>query len=107
MARRKSNPISKVNYDSDENQIEYLNYNEPKYYGWVDDCPSPVQVKRPNPRSNRPGEQIHLAVWDENPYLVQKMVLAGGNFLYFTAEMSGFGIGTSVESILTFESAVW
>ena len=47
VSRRRSAPVAKTNYDSDEDQIEYLNYNESKYYGYVDDFPSPVQVKRP------------------------------------------------------------
>ena len=74
LARRRSAPVAKTNYDSDEDQIEYLNYNEPKYYGYVDDFPSPVQVKRPNPKLKRPAEAVHVAVWENNPALVQQLV---------------------------------
>ena len=78
MSRRRSAPVAKTNYDSDEDQIEYLNYNESKYYGYVDDFPSPVQVKRPNPKYKRPSEAVHIAVWDNDPALIQHLVLYKG-----------------------------
>ena len=78
VSRRRSAPVAKTNYDSDEDQIEYLNYNESKYYGYVDDFPSPVQVKRPNPKYKRPSEAVHIAVWDNDPALIQHLVLYKG-----------------------------
>ena len=78
MSRRRSAPVANTNYDSDEDQIEYLNYNESKYYGYVDDFPSPVQVKRPNPKYKRPSEAVHIAVWDNDPALIQHLVLYKG-----------------------------
>ena len=78
VSRRRSAPVTKTNYDSDEDQIEYLNYNESKYYGYVDDFPSPVQVKRPNPKYKRPSEAVHIAVWDNDPALIQHLVLYKG-----------------------------
>ena len=84
LSRRRSAPVANTNYDSDEDQIEYLNYNESKYYGYVDDFPSPVQVKRPNPKYKRPSEAVHIAVWDNDPALIQQLVLYKGiNFPFF------------------------
>ena len=85
LSRRRSAPVANTNYDSDEDQIEYLNYNESKYYGYVDDFPSPVQVKRPNPKYKRPSEAVHIAVWDNDPALIQHLVLYKGiNFPLFS-----------------------
>ena len=70
VSRRRSAPVAKTNYDSDEDQIEYLNYNESKYYGYVNDFPSLVQVQRPNPNARELKE--HFVEYTEQT--VQLMV---------------------------------
>ena len=79
VSRRRSAPVAKTNYDSDEDQIEYLNYNESKYYGYVDDFPSPAQVKRPNPKHKRPP--------DPNPIIGKNQ-----SKLYYEKEISRLSI---------------
>ena len=83
--RRKSEPVY---YESDENELEDLDYNEDSCYGWNEDVPAPVQVKRPDRRSKRPGDRLHRAVWNDNPNKMQKLVLNEGTYslhsLYFT-----------------------
>ena len=80
--RRRSAPVAKADYDSDENQVEVLDYREDVYYGWDDEAqaPAPVQVKRPDPlqRFKRPGDKLHAAVWRDDPTKVQKLVLQRG-----------------------------
>ena len=75
--RTKSEPVT---YDSDENAVENLSYNEDIFYGWdeVEDVPAPVQVKRPERHSRRPGDRLHKAVWSNDPAKVQKLVLYEG-----------------------------
>ena len=81
--RRRSEPI-KNDDDSDENEIGVLDYNEDKYFGWNYDAdvPAPVQLKRPDRFAvmRRPSDKLHLAVWDNDPAKVQKLVLTQGNF---------------------------
>ena len=83
--RRKSEPVY---YESDENELEDLDYNEDSCYGWNEDVPAPVQVKSPDRRSKRPGDRLHRAVWKNDPNKMQKLVLAEGtcslHSLYFT-----------------------
>ena len=78
--RRKSEPIPHSNYDSDEEANELIDYNGKVSYGWnhEDQVPAPVQLKRPS-RSNlrRPGDKLHLAVWDNDPAKAQKLVMEG------------------------------
>ena len=75
--RTKSEPVT---YESDENAVENLSYNEDIFYGWdeVEDVPAPVQVKRPERHSRRPGDRLHKAVWSNDPGKVQKLVLYEG-----------------------------
>ena len=75
--RQKSKTVS---YESDENEVEDLNYNEEIFYGWdeLEDVPAPVQVKRPGRRFRRPGDRLHMAVWNNDPAKLQKLVLYEG-----------------------------
>ena len=81
ISRRRSAPVvPRVDYDSDDEQIEYLNYNEPKYYGWTEEFPAPVQVRRPNRKS--PMGKLHVAVWENDPHLVQHLILYKGKLFW-------------------------
>ena len=78
-------PIVRTGDSSGDDESEYgqLDYNEDVYYGWNDfqgvRYPAPAQVRRPNPRSKRrPGDKLHLAVWDDDPAKLQKLVNSQG-----------------------------
>ena len=74
--RVRSQPVYQ---ESDENELEDLDYNEEIYYGWNthENVVEPVQVKRPSSRFQRPGDRLHRAVWDDKPAKVQKLVHEG------------------------------
>ena len=78
-------PIVRTGDSSGDDESEYgqLDYNEDVYYGWNDfqgvRYSAPAQVRRPNPRSKRrPGDKLHLAVWDDDPAKLQKLVNSQG-----------------------------
>ena len=71
----------------DEDEFVQLDYNEDVYYGWSDykgaRVPAPVQIKRPTFKIHgvrRPGDKLHLAVWDDDPAKLQKLVLNKGTY---------------------------
>jgi hypothetical protein len=78
--KRRSEPISKTNYDSDENVVEILDYNEEISSGWDADyeAAAPVQLKRPKTKNKSPSDRLHLAVWDNDAAKVQNLVLHEG-----------------------------
>jgi len=80
--RRKSEPSStKAECDSDEHEIEELDYKTEFYHGWNSEAnvPAPVQLKRPNRCFiRRTGDKLHLAVWDNDPGKAQKLILQQG-----------------------------
>ena len=88
LVRRKSDsgaivPSQPNLIDSDEDVENPIDYNEEKYYGWNSEgqVPAPVQLKRPTRQSiRRPGDKLHLAVWNDDPAKVQKLVLRQGNY---------------------------
>ena len=72
----------------DGDEFVQLDYNEDVYYGWNDykgvRIPAPVQLKRPTFKIRgfrRPGDKLHLAVWDDDPAKLQKLVLNKGTYI--------------------------
>lgn len=75
--RRRSEPAK---YTDDQ-----LDYDDDVFYGSTEDrhrlASAPVQVKKPNRCFiRRPSDKLHLAVWDNDPAKVQRLVLKEGNF---------------------------
>ena len=78
------NPVTLDDKSEDESEMGVLDYNEEVYYGWLkfkgDKTPAPVQVKRPTSSQirSRPTDKLHLAVWEDDPAKIQKLVVQKG-----------------------------
>lgn len=78
--RRHSFPVEVHDYDSDENEVEDLDYYVDSccVYDDEDNPVAPVQVKRPDRSFRRPADRLHLTVWNNDPSMAQKLVLYEG-----------------------------
>ena len=65
--------------DSDENEVEEFDYGEPHSFGYDSKTShvQPVQIRSPTV-SKIPADRLHVAVWRNDAYKVQTLVLEKG-----------------------------
>ena len=83
--RRNTFPVDVYDYESDENEVEDLDYHVDSccVYDHEENPVAPVQVKRPDRSFRRPADRLHLTVWNNDPSQAQKLTLYEGITLGF------------------------